>query len=69
MLKIIFLSLSFIVIVNLINNLFLKIIFKNYIFILTIIIILLINKINNYYKIFYSIGIDSISIRLIILTL
>lgn len=66
---IIFLTISLLRLIILIKTKFYKIIFKNCIFIIIIIIIIIFNKINNYYKIFYYLGIDSISLRLIILTI
>nr|WLE71822.1 NADH dehydrogenase subunit 4 [Aphidius gifuensis] len=69
MLKMIFMSLSLMIMMFLIKSSFYKMIFKNYMFMLNIMLILLINKVNNYYNIFYSLGMDSISLSLMMLSI
>lgn len=70
MLKILYINISIILLIFLINKKFYTLITKIFIFSISIIILLIINKSNYYWcKIFYFLGIDNISIRLILLTL
>lgn len=70
MLKILFINLIIILLIFYLNKKFYQLTIKIFIFSFSLIILLIINKSNYYWcKIFYFLGIDTISIRLIILTI